>query len=56
MIGVQMASAYLGICVAPPLFGLIARHLSIGLLPIYLLVILAAMVFLHEALLKKTEA
>ena len=56
MIGVQMASAYLGICVAPPLFGLIARNLSIGLLPIYLLVILAAMVFLHEALLKKTEA
>lgn len=55
IIGVQMASAYLGICLMPPLFGLIAQHLSIRLFPVYLLVILGCMVFLHEEMLKKTE-
>ena len=36
LIGVQMASAYVGICCMPPLFGLIANHLSASLLPGYL--------------------
>ncbi len=53
-IGVQMASAYVGICLMPPLFGLIANHISVALLPIFLLVILAVMVVSHERLLRKT--
>ncbi len=53
MIGVQMASAYVGTCLMPPLFGLIANHISIHLLPVYLLILLAVMVWMHE-LLNKT--
>lgn len=53
MIGVQMASAYVGTCLMPPLFGLIANHISISILPLYLVVILILMIVMHETLLKK---
>ncbi len=56
LIGVQMASAYVGTCVMPPIFGLIANHIRIGLFPVYLLALLAGMVFAHEALLRKTRS
>ena len=52
VIGVQMAFAYCGFCIMPPLFGLIANHVSIGLLPAYLLVLLALIVVMHEKLVK----
>ncbi len=55
VIGVQMASAYVGNCVMPPVFGLIANHISITLLPIYLLAILLLMVFSHEKMLKAVK-
>lgn len=55
MVGVQMASAYLGNCVMPPLFGLIANHVNIGLFPVYLLLILAVMVGMHEITCKKVN-
>lgn len=48
MVGTQMASAYLGNCVMPPLFGLIAGRIGIGLFPIYLLAILAVMVAMYQ--------
>ena len=51
VIGVQMASAYVGTCLMPPLFGLVSEHLSPALFPLYLLAILAVMAFSHEALL-----
>ena len=54
IIGVQMASAYMGNILMPPLFGLIADHISIGLFPCYLLAVLALMAFMHEDLLRKT--
>ena len=50
IIGVQMASAYIGTCLMPPLFGLIANHISIRLLPFYLLILLVLMVYMHEIL------
>lgn len=53
VIGVLMASAYLGNCLMPPLFGLIANHISISLLPVYLLLILAVMASMHETALKR---
>lgn len=53
LIGVQMASAYVGTCLAPPLFGLIANHISVGWMPCYLGVILALMVLMHEQLIRK---
>lgn len=52
LIGVQMASAYIGICLMPPIFGLIANHISIALLPIFLLAVLILMGFMHELLIK----
>ena len=55
IIGVQMASAYIGTCLMPPLFGLIARHLSIKLLPIFLLISLMLMTIMNELLNKKTK-
>lgn len=51
IIGIQMASAYVGTCLMPPIFGYIANHLSVSLLPVYLLVILVLMIVMHEKLL-----
>ena len=52
IIGVQMACAYVGTCVMPPIFGLIANHISVALLPVYLLLILLLMIYMHEKLLR----
>ena len=54
VIGVQMASAYIGTCIMPPIFGLIANHISVGLFPLYLLLILLIMFIMHELLTRKT--
>ncbi len=53
LIGVQMASAYTGTCLMPPLFGLIVNHIQVGLLPIFLLVLLALMAFLYQQLTRR---
>ena len=53
IIGVQMASAYCGTCLMPPLFGLIANHITVSLFPAYMLVILVLMALMHESLLVK---
>ncbi len=53
VIGVQMASAYVGTCLMPPLFGLVSDFISPALFPLYLLAILAVMAFSHEALLRR---
>lgn len=37
----------------PPLFGLIAQHVSVNLFPFYLVVFLALMVAMHETLRRK---
>lgn len=55
VIGVQMAAAYVGTCLMPPLFGLIANHISVALLPVYLLVVLVLMALMHERLVKRTK-
>lgn len=48
IIGMQMAFAYMGILLMPPLFGLIANAFTAALFPIYLLLILILMVVMHE--------
>ena len=53
VIGVQMASAYIGNCLMPPLFGLIADHTTIAIFPYYLLGILLLMGYMHETLQKQ---
>ena len=54
LIGVQMASAYVGICVMPPLFGIIARYFTASLLPWYMGGILIVMILMCEKLNRKT--
>ena len=55
MIGIQMAFAYTGFCIVPPLFGVIAQYVSIALLPPYLLVFLVVMAIMHETMILKTR-
>ncbi|WP_238918684.1 MFS transporter [Clostridium sp. YIM B02555] len=54
IIGVQMASAYVGTCLMPPIFGLIAGYINVALFPVYLLLILVIMIVMSELLTKKT--
>ena len=56
LIGVQMASAYVGTCFMPSVFGLVANHISVSLFPVYLAVILILMVLMHERMLRKRES
>ena len=56
IIGVQMASAYVGTCLMPPLFGVIANNVSIRLLPLYLLALLILMAVMNETVNSKTKA
>lgn len=53
VIGVQMASAYVGTCLMPPLFGIIANHITVALFPAYILALLILMAVMHELLTKK---
>ena len=48
MVGVQMASAYVGTSVMPPLFGLLVSWIGIEVLPVFLLVILATQFFMYN--------
>lgn len=50
LMGIQTASAYVGTALMPPLFGLIADHISIGLMSVYLLVMLTLMMTSHQKL------
>lgn len=55
MIGVQMASAYVGTCFMPPVFGFLANHISVSLFPAFILVILVLMALMHEQVLRKVR-
>ena len=54
IIGVQMASAYSGICLMPPLFGIIGNNIDMALFPWFSLLLLVVMYFMHEKLVRKT--
>ena len=56
LIGVQMACAYTGSLLMPPVFGLIANHISAALLPAFLGLLLLLMAVMHERLLGKCPA
>ena len=53
LIGVQMASAYIGICCMPPLFGILANHIGVFLLPWYIGILLMLMTVMSEQLNQK---
>ena len=50
IIGIQMASAYLGTTLMPPLFGLIADYISISLYPLFLILLMGLMLVMTEKL------
>ena len=55
IIGIQMASAYVGTTFMPPLFGVIAENINIGLYPFYMAVFAVLMVICSEWLNKKVS-
>ena len=54
LVGVQMASAYVGISLMPPLFGLLSGRVGMWLLPWYLLMILVLMAVMYGKMRRKT--
>lgn len=50
IMGMQMACAYVGTTIMPPLFGLLAQYISIKLYPIYLLLLVIVMFIMVERL------
>lgn len=50
IIGIQMASAYVGTTLMPPVFGWIAAHIHIGLYPAVLLFLAVLMLWMSERL------
>lgn len=48
IIGIQMASAYIGSTFMPPLFGVVGQFVSLKLLPYYCLVFFVIMIYLIE--------
>lgn len=53
VIGIQMACAYVGSTLMPPLFGLIADHISIRLLPLFLTFFVVLIVLMTERTYRK---
>lgn len=50
IVSVQIASAYTGSTLVPPLFGLLANHVSLGLFPLFILIFAVVMLFSAERL------
>ena len=48
IVGIQMASAYTGSTLMPPLFGLIAQHIHVGLYPVFLILCAAICLVMTE--------
>ena len=56
IIGIQMASAYVGSTFVPPLFGLLGKALGFSILPVYLAVFAALMLVMTELTFRTTGA
>ena len=55
LIGLQMASAYVGTSLIPPLFGVVADWTDISLFPLYLMVLLLVIVAMHRRVCEVTQ-
>ena len=53
IIGIQMAAAYTGSTLMPPLFGFIATHTSLSLFPFYLAIFAILLLVMTEKLTRK---
>lgn len=56
IIGIQMASAYVGSTFVPPLFGLVGKALGFSILPVYLALFAALMLVMTELTFRTTGA
>ena len=54
IIGIQMASAYVGSTFMPPLYGLLGNLIGFGILPVYLAAFIILMIVMAELTFKKT--
>lgn len=55
IIGIQMASAYVGSTFVPPIFGLLGNAVGFSIMPVYLLLFFALMVIMVEATFRITR-
>ena len=55
IIGIQMASAYVGSTFIPPVFGILGNYLSFSIMPIYLLIFFVLMITMVEATFRNTR-
>lgn len=55
VIGIQLASTYVGIMVMPSLFGISVQNVSAGLYPYFLFVLMIAFIFSYIVMLKKLK-
>ena len=55
IVGVQMASAYIGTMIMPPLFGILGENISMMIWPVFLLIVLIIMIIMHERLVRITD-
>ena len=55
LIGIQIATAYVGVCTAPMLFGVLANHIHVSLLPLYLMLLLGLMIFMNRSCHRKAD-
>ena len=55
VLGVQMAAAYLGFCIVPPIVGWIADGFGIFLLPVCLAVFLLVSIWMHAVVIKSVK-
>lgn len=55
IIGIQMASAYIGSTFVPPLFGLLGKALGFNIMPLFLLVFIVLMITMTEATFRITK-
>lgn len=55
IVGLEMAFAYVGSTVMPPLFGIVARHFGLGLYPVFLCIFVLTTIVLTERLNKKVK-
>ncbi len=56
IIGIQMASAYLGTTIMPPLFGVISENTTLALYPVYLIALVSVTFVMTEVLNRITAA
>ena len=55
IIGIQMASAYVGSTFLPPLFGLLGNAIGFEILPVYVLILVALMITMTECTFRITK-